>query len=115
MEILLTSSHRLPIKNQAGYIKRILMAGKHVLSEKPVSENVKEAKEMIDWYRSGARSSTWCVAENWRYLKSYAYAREQIESLGQVTGFHGQQQTLVGENWKFNSMYRGIFPSPVAQ
>ncbi|KAL1848549.1 hypothetical protein Daus18300_013559 [Diaporthe australafricana] len=57
---------------------------------------------MIDWYRSSARSSTWCVAENWRYLKSYDYAREQIESLGQVTGFHGQQQALVRENWKFN-------------
>ncbi|KAF3017042.1 hypothetical protein E8E14_001932 [Neopestalotiopsis sp. 37M] len=92
----------LPIKNQASFVKRILMAGKHVLSEKPVSENVKEAKEMIDWYRSSIRGSTWCVAENWRYLQSYEYARDQIKSLGKITGFSGQQQALVGENWKFN-------------
>lgn len=104
----LTRRYSLPIKNQTNYVKRILMAGKHVLSEKPVSENVEEAKNMIDWYRSNVKNSTWCVAENWRYLQSYDYAREQIKSLGKVTGFHGQQHTLIGENWKFNRMYRAI-------
>ncbi|KAA6408676.1 MAG: glucose-fructose oxidoreductase [Lasallia pustulata] len=37
----------LPIPNQPLYIRAALSAGKHVLSEKPVAENLKDAQDFI--------------------------------------------------------------------
>ncbi|KPM43800.1 hypothetical protein AK830_g2748 [Neonectria ditissima] len=91
----------LPIKNQATYIRSALLAGKHVLSEKPVCENVQDAKYMINWYRSEIRGPSWCVAENWRFLNTYAFAREQIRSMGPILGFQGRQHALVQQSGKF--------------
>ncbi|KAJ5757150.1 uncharacterized protein N7511_007332 [Penicillium nucicola] len=92
----------LPIGHQPRFIQAALLAGKHVLSEKPVAENVDEAKKLIHWYRNEIQGPTWTVAENWRFLKSYEYAATQISSLGKITGFQGRQHDLVPENWKFN-------------
>lgn len=53
----------LPIKNQPEYIRKCLLAGKHVLSEKPVAENVRDAKELIKWYHDEMDMKvTWGVA-----------------------------------------------------
>ncbi|CRG89476.1 hypothetical protein PISL3812_06512 [Talaromyces islandicus] len=92
----------LPIANQPPYIKSALLAGKHVLSEKPVAENVKEAEELIQWYRSEVKGPTWAIAENWRFLASYKFAAEQIKTLGKITGFQGRHHSCVPLNWKFN-------------
>ncbi|KAL2847810.1 hypothetical protein BJY01DRAFT_212443 [Aspergillus pseudoustus] len=92
----------LPIANQEKYIRAALLAGKHVLSEKPVAENVQTAEELIKWYRTEIKGATWAVAENFRFLNSYAYAAEQIKSLGKIIGFHGRQHGFVELNWKFN-------------
>ncbi|KAJ5414321.1 hypothetical protein N7509_000948 [Penicillium cosmopolitanum] len=92
----------LPIGHQSRFIKAALLAGKHVLSEKPVAENLEEAKNLIQWYRTEIKGPTWTVAENWRFLKSYQYAAGQIKSLGKITGFQGRQHDIVPENWKFN-------------
>lgn len=78
------------------------MAGKHVLSEKPVAENIEDAKALIRWYRHGIKGPTWTVAENWRFLESYKYAAKQIRGLGKIVGFQGRQHDIVPENWKFN-------------
>ncbi|KAH6665925.1 oxidoreductase family, NAD-binding Rossmann fold protein [Halenospora varia] len=77
----------LPIKDQKEYIRDALVAGKHVLSEKPVLENVKEAMEMIKWYRAEIHSATWSIAENWHFLNSFDHAREMITKLGRIIGF----------------------------
>jgi predicted dehydrogenase len=37
----------LPIKNQLDYARKSLLAGKHVLSEKPIVENVDDAKALL--------------------------------------------------------------------
>ncbi len=79
----------LPIKNQPEYIEAALKAGKHVLSEKPIAENLKDAEHLIRYYNKNIDKSkvTWGVAENFRFLESYAYAGQQVEKLGKVLGF----------------------------
>jgi predicted dehydrogenase len=86
----------IPIKNQPEYVRKALLAGKHVLSEKPVAENVKDAEELIKWYRSSVDSkATWSIAENFRYLNSFHHAREAIKSKGRLLNFRCRVQTLV--------------------
>lgn len=87
----------LPIKNQPEYIRQALLAGKHVLSEKPVAENVKDARDLINWYHSEIepKKVTWGVAENFRYLNSFNHAAEGRKRLGKTIGFRLRMQTLV--------------------
>lgn len=87
----------LPIKNQPEYIRKALLAGKHVLSEKPIAENVKEAVELIKWYRSEivGKGVTWAVAENQRYLPSFIRAAEAVQTLGRQLTFRTRMQVLV--------------------
>ncbi|KAG7148249.1 hypothetical protein HYQ46_002887 [Verticillium longisporum] len=99
----------LPIANQPPYIRKALLAGKHVLSEKPVAENpvaenVKDAVELIKWYRSEIKGPSWTIGENWRFLKSYEFAADELNkgSLGKIIGFHGRQHGCVPLDWKFN-------------
>ncbi|MCJ1288735.1 hypothetical protein MMC34_000264 [Xylographa carneopallida] len=79
----------LPILNQPEYIRAALSAGKHVLSEKPVAENVKDAADLIKWYHSNidTKKVTWAVAENFRYLNSFDHAQQEVQKLGRVLGF----------------------------
>lgn len=87
----------LPIKNQPEYVRKALLAGKHVLSEKPVAENVKEAVEMIKWYRSeiAPKGVTWGVAENVRYTNSFIHAADAVKPKGRQLTFRCRMQTLV--------------------
>ncbi|MCJ1357227.1 MAG: hypothetical protein MMC33_007223 [Icmadophila ericetorum] len=93
----------LPILNQPEYIRRALSAGKHVLSEKPVAENVKDAEDLIKWYNSSIDNKrvTWSVAENQRYLNSFDYAQSQVQKLGRVLGFRTRVHTMVQPGSKY--------------
>ncbi|KAJ4503950.1 hypothetical protein HRR83_007748 [Exophiala dermatitidis] len=98
----------LPIRNQPEYVRKALMAGKHVLSEKPVAENVQDAVQLIKWYRSeiAPRKVTWSVAENFRYLNSFLHAAEAVKTKGRQLTFRCRMQTLVEGGKYFETSWR---------
>jgi len=93
----------LPILNQPDYIKKSLLAGKHVLSEKPIAENLADAKELLKWYRSSidTKKITWTVAENFRFLNTLDYAAEQIRKMGRVLSFSIRRCGYVEQGGKY--------------
>lgn len=107
----------LPIPKQAEYIRLALSASKHVLSEKPIAENVKDAQELISWYYANIDSKkvTWSVAENFRYLASFEYAREQVQKAGRLLGFRAKRYSMVKggkyfeTEWRKNPTHQGGF------
>lgn len=79
----------LPIAVQPDIIRAAWKAGKHVLSEKPVSKDSTVAKQLIaDYEPYKAKGLIWGVAENFRFLDPIAYGTEELKRLGgEVTGF----------------------------
>jgi predicted dehydrogenase len=76
------------------------------LSEKPVAENVAEAEALIKWYREEIepqKKATWSVAENFRYLNSFTYAREKVQGLGKIIGFRVKVYGNIQQDGKFFS------------
>ncbi|KAI1611110.1 glucose-fructose oxidoreductase [Exophiala viscosa] len=100
----------LPIKNQPEYVRRALLAGKHVLSEKPVAENVEEAVELIKWYHSeiAPKGVTWGVAENVRYTASFLHAAEAVKPKGRQLTFRCRMQTLVEGGKYYETSWRKV-------
>ncbi|KAL3424264.1 oxidoreductase [Phlyctema vagabunda] len=108
----------LPILAQPEYIEAALAAGKHVLSEKPVAGDVKAARKLIDFYRGGKgkQGATWGVAENFRYLDSFAFGAAEARRLGKVVGFRVKMFACVKEGdkyfetaWRKKPEYQGGF------
>ncbi|CAG9978433.1 unnamed protein product [Clonostachys byssicola] len=108
----------LPILVQPAVIKKALLAGKHVLSEKPIAKDLTEAQELISWYEKNIDSSkvTWGIAENFRYLSPFLKTREVIQGLGRPLGFRVRMQTFneVGgkfyeTEWRKKPEYQGGF------
>ncbi|KAJ9288044.1 hypothetical protein DTO021C3_4448 [Paecilomyces variotii] len=93
----------LPIPIQPEFVRKALSAGKHVLSEKPISKDIAAAQELINWYESTIDTSKvfWGVAENYRYMKQYVYAAEQIRKLGPVRNFRVNMHTKIQPDSKY--------------
>jgi predicted dehydrogenase len=79
----------LAIMGQPEYIEQALAAGKHVLAEKPIGPDVARGKKLIEYYRTtaAANGATFGIAENFRFVPSYAFAKSEVAKLGKVTGF----------------------------
>lgn len=87
----------LPIFNQPEYIRKALLASKHVLSEKPVAENVKDGQALIQWYRAEIDTTkvTWAVAEQFRFLGCFNHAARSVEQMGRILQFRLRKQGLM--------------------
>ncbi|KAF2667009.1 NAD(P)-binding protein [Microthyrium microscopicum] len=99
----------LPILVQPEIIRKALKAGKHVLSEKPIAKDVKEAQELVDWYGKEIDSSkvTWGVAENGRFWPEFIYAADLAKSLGRLLQFQVRVHSFTGDDGKyFNTPWR---------
>lgn len=53
-----------------------------MLSEKPIAEDVKSARHLIEWYRWTKHNVIWSVAENFRFLPGIRLAADQIRKVG---------------------------------
>lgn len=93
----------LPILTQPEHIEAALAAGKHVLSEKPIAKDLKRAHQLIEYSKSNKvkGGATWSVAENYRYLETVDYAREEISKLGKVQSFSLQSLNYVKAGGKY--------------
>jgi predicted dehydrogenase len=92
----------LPILVQPDVIKKALAAGKHVLSEKPIAEDVATAQELIEWHAKKHSDRIWSVAENFRFLEAVQFGADQVGKIGgSVTTFSMKLYGFIDENDKF--------------
>jgi hypothetical protein len=45
--------------------------------------------------------ASWCIAENWRFLDSIAFAKEEASKLGRILGFRVRTYDNIQQDWKF--------------
>jgi len=93
----------LPILTQPEFIEAALLAGKHVLSEKPIAGDLKAAQKLISFYNTKVDKNkvSWSVAENFRFLESYEYAAQEVKKLGRILGFKVNVSQLVSPGGKY--------------
>ncbi|KAF3928939.1 hypothetical protein AA313_de0206724 [Arthrobotrys entomopaga] len=91
----------LPIIQQPEFIKKALLAGKHVLSEKPVAKDLAAANQLIRWKKTHAPEPIWSVAENFRYWKAFAYAKKYLEEFGKVLSFQVNTLSFIAPGGKY--------------
>lgn len=70
----------LPIALMPQAIEKALQAGKHIISEKPMSPSV-EAGQKLLMIHAQYPNLVWMVAENWRYAPAVQQARQLLENL----------------------------------
>ena len=107
----------LPITSQPEYIKKALSAGKHVLSEKPIAKDVKEAKALLEWYEGlGENRPVWGIAENFRFWETVVFAGDKIRELGgEVVSFGFEMfKDVPDEDKYFNTACTSLVPSQLS-
>lgn len=91
------------ILNGPEFIEAALLAGKHVLSEKPIAPDIKGAQKLISFYNEkiDRTKTTWAVAENFRFLESFAFGASEVAKLGRLLGFRAKMFTKTEPGGKF--------------
>ncbi|KAK1976607.1 hypothetical protein LZ30DRAFT_753377 [Colletotrichum cereale] len=76
----------LPIPMQAGVVRKAVVTGKHVLSEKHIARDVATAKALSATAAAAAVPSpmvvVWAVAENFRFIDSVQCAALRVQDVG---------------------------------
>lgn len=73
----------LPLDVQPDLVVRLLKAGKHVLSEKPIAPTAEKALQVLKVYKTLQQTNpslVWSVAENFRYEPGIQKAAELVQS-----------------------------------
>ncbi|KAL9101209.1 MAG: hypothetical protein Q9163_003511 [Psora crenata] len=106
----------LPISVQPTVIRQALEAGKHVLSEKPIADNVKTAEELLQWHSEHGGQTLWSVGENFRFLEPIIFGWSQLRAFGgKVESFSVTLHGFIAENdpfqtpWRRNPDFQGDF------
>lgn len=88
---------------QPDFIKQALQAGKHVLAEKPLANDVETGEELIKWYKSNVETQkvNFSIAEQFRYYAAYAHAAKLVSEFGKVLGFRVRMQTCLNPDMKY--------------
>ena len=106
----------LPIDLNYKITKEALKAGKHVIVEKPLAANLKEAKKMLKLQKEFQK--VMMVAENFRYRKNFTFAKKLIDknTIGKVYSlkydvFHNvhENSKYAKTKWRKNHKYQGGF------
>lgn len=98
----------LPIPVMPGYVALALAAGKHVISEKPIADDLAGARRLLDEY-AGRTGQVWMVGENWRYETAFVQSAEIVRSgaIGTPVTCHWAAYTPVTPQSKyFGSTWR---------
>jgi predicted dehydrogenase len=77
----------LPILAQPDIIRRAWKAGKSVISEKPIAQNIATALELIQEHEEHYPDLLWLVAEQWGYEPAVRKASQFVRSLGKIRHF----------------------------
>jgi predicted dehydrogenase len=77
----------LPILAQPDIIRRAWKAGKSVISEKPVAQDVQTAKLLIKEHEEHYSDLLWLVAEQWGFEPAVRKAGKFVRSLGKIRHF----------------------------
>ncbi|KAI0206802.1 hypothetical protein F4808DRAFT_466749 [Astrocystis sublimbata] len=108
----------LPIVDQPTFIKKALTAGKHVLAEKPIAKDLETALELIEFYKKTSQETkaTLAIAENFRFMKGFSQAAEEVKKLGRMTGFVVRLNSMMQTDnkyyktpWRTTPEYQGGF------
>ncbi|GAB1202496.1 hypothetical protein APSETT445_001113 [Aspergillus pseudonomiae] len=86
------------------FIRKALIAGKHVLSEKPIAKDLSAAQDLINLHNSRIVSSktVWAVAENWRYMSKFVRAAQEVRRLGGVKNFRVVMRSMIKPGSKYH-------------
>ena len=103
----------LPTTMIASAIQKSLLAGKHVISEKPCAMTVAQSSELLAFHHATEGELTWSVAENWPF-KPTVVTLQNILKMGMLGGieaidfaYKSVAWSGIGQGWRANADFKG--------